>query len=348
MSEIETLYPISDGYYKQLTPYPSGSSHYIGVEESGDGKDNRTMAGDFLYDTFFFSAPTLNGVISNVQLSIEVNTSGGLAGNSHRIRLDGQDFTYANTPRTDNWDNNPKTGLPWTKEQISAPYFQGGAGIRISLGTIMLDQVRVYVTYSEVYPDNTRRISTIRHVYRPGSFRMELGFGGITDEVKTETSKLVIKDEVKDTTQEVTAPTKVVDEMKSALENEGIGAIVDRIKTDKAFLRYGYTTTDIMRWVNEGLTPRQILYLIHSYKGAKVDLEKTDKALENIGLTTGQTMDLIKQGSTPQEILTSSTAEVRRAKAFNKYGYSEAEVRAMVKKGMRPGDIVKYMMAHPK
>jgi len=198
-----------------------------------------------------------------------------------------------------------------------------------------------------------RRVSAIRHVYRPGSYRMELRFGGITDESSVETARLIVKTKKeeagkeKEITQEVTAPPKVVEEMKAALEDEGIGAIVNRIKTDKAFLRYGYTTTDVMKWAEQGMTPQEILRKMRAYKGAKVELSKTEHALGKIGLTTGQTMDLIKKGYTAKDIVKGTAAEVKQAKAFNKYGYSIEDVQAMVKKGMQPGQIVKYMQEHP-
>lgn len=158
------------------------------------------------------------------------------------------------------------------------------------------------------------------------------------------------KPEETTTPQTITVPSKTADEVKAALKDEGLGyATVDRKKTDLAFLKYGYTTSDVEKWIKQGLSPQEILKKMQSYTGAKVDTKKTEPALKKIGLTTGQTMDLLKQEKLqPKDIIEGTNAAVKRAKAFNKYGYSEAEVRAMIKGGMQPGEIVNYMMAHPK
>jgi len=259
----------------------------------------------------------------------------------HTIRFSNSTWTIPPDPEKDEGLSNVGVasrstdgGVTWSAQA------QNSYGINIEvLGNLFLG------SYSRHF------VNGIRHVYRPGSYREELVFGGMTDDVKTETAKLTIKttkETGEETVQEVTAPTKVVDEMQQVLENE-LGAVVDRIKTDKAFLQYGFTTTDVMKWIKQGFTPQQILKMMQSYKGAKVELTKTEPALKKIGLTTGQTMDLLKQQKLqPKDIIQGTDAAVKRAKAFNKYGYSEAEVRAFIKKGWQPGQIVKYMMEHPK
>lgn len=201
------------------------------------------------------------------------------------------------------------------------------------------------------------RVSGIRHVYRPGSYRAEVTFGDISMDSSMVKSDVVLppapeqsKPEETTTPQTITVPSKTADEVKAALKDEGLGyATVDRKKTDLAFLKYGYTTSDVEKWIKQGLSPQEILKKMQSYTGAKVDTKKTEPALKKIGLTTGQTMDLLKQEKLqPKDIIEGTNAAVKRAKAFNKYGYSEAEVRAMIKGGMQPGEIVNYMMAHPK
>jgi len=184
-ASTNALNPNAEGTYQQWTLV--GTTHY---DATSDGLDNTYVyvtENTLLKETLNLQDPTFpdTATIDNVVVYVraKADASGGVKKAVILIKTDGTDYesvaiTVSKTNFTDYsnvWENNPKTGLPWTKAQVAALE----AGIRASsLGAgdnIKCSEIWVVVNYTpfdfsvNVSPDNlsvqqASSVSTTVHV----------------------------------------------------------------------------------------------------------------------------------------------------------------------------------------
>ncbi|MDH5442876.1 MAG: hypothetical protein OEX16_01035, partial [Hadesarchaea archaeon] len=156
-ADTNTLNPNAEGTYTDWTPV--GGTHY-GVTSDGSDATYVYVTGSTLLketvnlqDPTFPDTATIDNVIVYVRAKADTSKSAKAV---ILIRTDGTDYesagiTISKTSFTDYlniWENNPKTGLPWTKAQVAALE----AGIRAStLGAgdnINCSEIWVVVNYT--------------------------------------------------------------------------------------------------------------------------------------------------------------------------------------------------------
>ena len=166
-----------------------------------------------------------------------------------------------------------------------------------------------------------KRVSGIRHVYRPGSYRSEVTFGDITTTVSMtkSTTKLLGSDD------EVTLPDKTIEEANNAIKEAN-----ENVKNEIPIMEQM-----IPRWsASTGPAPKP-----PEVKGEEVKYDpgppNSDKVtMEKKPINLGTVEDM--------------KATLKKKSAFNKYGYDETWVRGKIAEGWQPGEIVKYMKEHQK
>ncbi len=152
MSYTEHLTPISEATYHEQTQYGYTGDHAVGIATALDGKGNGDSFGNWLRDTYRWSAPALDGVIEKISIIWTAHAGNSWTGageTGYALRLGGTDFCNVTIPKVHDLPLNPKTGLPWTKDDLTYPYFEAGTIHRHSnLSYSYVDAIDVIITYS--------------------------------------------------------------------------------------------------------------------------------------------------------------------------------------------------------
>lgn len=309
----ELLVPIAAGYYSQQKQYGYTGSHHLGVLSQGDGKGNGDDFGNWLKDTYILTSPSITGTIEKITCIMILGSGAGYFGEGHyQLRLNGVDYNNLSLPTIVDIPVNPATGLSWTKPALTYPYFQAGTIFRhTTVNYSYVDYFAVLVTYSSTTFSKNSRVTRIRHSYRPGYYRMELGFGEVTDEVKNNISRVTIKPSVADTA--VTAPPSTVEAIDTAIKEDTTPAPAAEPS------------------VAAPSVPSPPLVVEEPTTYPDVNPASDDVTMEKQPIGSIEDMK----------------ATIKRRKAFNKYGYEESWVRARLAEGWSPAQIVTYMMEHP-
>jgi len=200
MSHSVILNPVSDGQWYALTPVPaSPATHYDKVITSGDGKYcywSESYEGNDLY---YVDAPP-SGTVEKVIVYAAMGVAATLLQRqlyvvTYNIGY-GSGWTIVGAGTTSyEWALNPHTGEAWTREELlAANTFQAGVGIKTTgvPSGAWCDKLWVEVVMSAAtYPsDELTRVTGIRHIYRPGIFRMLLSLGDVSNTIEVAEHKV--------------------------------------------------------------------------------------------------------------------------------------------------------------
>jgi hypothetical protein len=279
-----TLSPTANGSWHQLTHTP-GYDHWECALTQGDAKILTNPYPNPLYtDTFVFSDTGVAGVVNSVVVYINVPYQAWGATVYCAAEINGSLYSYAVGGGSGNmgWilTTNPDTGLAWTMEDINSAEF----GTRIYAGTgvpsgASVDKVWAVVDYDSYpsYPDSSYRVTKLRHVYRPGSYRLEMGFGDVSTDMEVPKADVVLP-------SADTQPATTQDATKVSVETPKISVSVPK-----------QTAADLMKAIRDELNipenmPQGMLDWESKYYYKEYEKSLTNKYRQRLNMAGAQGM----------------------------------------------------------
>jgi len=247
MPDNETLHPNGDGVYTGLKMSPdSPATHYDKVLTSGDSKYVYNDVAHDYKDTYTFAKPTVRDyAISQLDVHMRKAASNYSVWYKIIFRTNDTEYTGPQTTfvasgfewKSVEFPTNPVTGDAWTLDELDVLE----AGLHIYDSGMpsggYIDVFELVVHWGAVSPRlpswDLSRVTGIRHIYRPGSYRLEATLGDVSTSIELPQRDIRIPSvvptkEIKPEKPEKVAPLKVpektVPELLEALREEGASA----------------------------------------------------------------------------------------------------------------------------